>query len=106
MRINKIDVQRASDLVFIQLNARLLCKKGEARLKMLMYFYLMLLLMFKTGRLKNVTILMKKIKLCNIVEVHELENFMKTILSRIVNVKRMLSLSQKIMRKTMKIDDG
>jgi hypothetical protein len=113
-RINKIAVQHASDIVFIQLNARLLCKKGEAILKMLMYFYLMLLLMFKTGRLKNVTILMKKINLLNFVEVQELENFMKTILSRIVNVKRMLSLSQtmmkcfqqKIMRKTMKIDDG
>jgi hypothetical protein len=57
---------------------------------MLMYFYLMLLVMLKTGWLKDVPILMKeikKMKLCNFVEVQELENFMKMILSLIVNVK-------------------
>jgi hypothetical protein len=55
-----------------------------------MYFYLMLLVMLKTGWLKDVPILMKeikKMKLCNFVEVQELENFMKMILSLIVNVK-------------------
>jgi hypothetical protein len=59
-------------------------------------------------------------KQCNFVEVQELENFMKMILSLIVNMKtskykmRMLSLSQTMMKcsqkmimsKTMKIDDG
>jgi hypothetical protein len=71
---------------------------------MLMYFYLLLLLIFKTDRLKDVTIFVKKMKLCNFVEVQELENFMKMILSLIVNVKtskyrmRMLSLSQTMMK--------
>jgi hypothetical protein len=64
--------------------------------------------------------LTKKMKQCNFVEVQELENFMKMILSLIVNMKtskykmRMLSLSQTMMKcsqkmimsKTMKIDDG
>ena len=57
---------------------------------MLMYFYLMLLVMLKTGWLKDVPILMKeikKMKLCNFVEVQELENFMKIISSLIANAE-------------------
>jgi hypothetical protein len=52
-----------------------LAKYREARLKMLMYFYLMLLLILKTDWLNDVTIFMKKMTLCNFVEVQELYNF-------------------------------
>jgi hypothetical protein len=58
-RRNKLDAQQASDIVFVQFNARLCNKKGEARLTIFMYFYLMLFLMLKTGWLKDVTILMQ-----------------------------------------------
>jgi hypothetical protein len=62
-----------------------LVKKREVR-KILMHFYLMLLLILKTGWLKDVTILMNKMKLCHFIEVQELENFMNMILSLIMNV--------------------